>query len=365
MEKIGLGRITTGPSIQGWEIQRFLGPVSANVVAGTGMFSDLAAGLSDIFGGRSGAYQKQLDVIKSEALEQIARAGASRGANWIIGLTLDFDEISGKGKQLLMVSAVGTAVLAVCQTKTEDSIGERIQPRQLESYMTRADLLAQLQAGDLADNAKVRQDLVEHVVGEGLPWLFERQASAQPYAVGEQLPAAGYAELVDELLRKLEAAELGSASPRLYECLAGAKAASANAITDAIVRNSLTSFPAILEGLSSGDARVRIMVLQTIKGSPQYYSQADIPILRQIQQICETGFPQLATTFEKKGLLGKKILTHCPCGCDFDHSECYGYCPQCGRDPFGFPRGYVTPATAGAIAAKQAHALERMLTEAL
>ena len=334
MTQIGLNRIITGSSIEGWKIQHYQGPVSANIVAGTGMFGDFAAGLSDIFGGHSTAYQRQLDSIKSEALAQIARAASSQGANWIIGLKLDFDEISGKGKQMLMVSAVGTAVTATSQDRAEDSVTERIQSRQLESYMIRAGLLARLQAGDLVDSARVRQDLVEHVVVEGLPWRFQQQASVQQASALESTVNA-YSELIDELIRKLETTEVGSASPRLYECLAAAKPQATDLIIDAIVRNSMTSFPFLLEGLNSTNGAFQMVVLQTIKGRPRFYSQADIPILRQIQQFCETGFPQLTTSIERKGLLGKKILTHCPCGCDFDQSEGSGYCPACDRDGGG------------------------------
>jgi uncharacterized protein YbjQ (UPF0145 family) len=55
--------ISTTPDLDGHEITQYLEVVSAHVVAGTGLFSDVAASFSDVFGGRSGSYQKQLRQI--------------------------------------------------------------------------------------------------------------------------------------------------------------------------------------------------------------------------------------------------------------------------------------------------------------
>jgi len=103
---------TTTSSLEGWLIQHYKGPVAAHVVAGTNIFSDFFAGFSDIFGGRSGAYQEQLQRLYGYAVRALGQEAAGRGANWIVGLRVDFDEISGQGKQMFMVTATGTAVVA-------------------------------------------------------------------------------------------------------------------------------------------------------------------------------------------------------------------------------------------------------------
>ena len=41
---------------------------------------------------------------------EIEQKAASIGADAVVGLKMDFNEISGKGKTMFMVSAVGTAV---------------------------------------------------------------------------------------------------------------------------------------------------------------------------------------------------------------------------------------------------------------
>ena len=104
--------MTTTSSIDGWEIVDYLGMVSAHVVAGTNIFSDIFAGLSDVFGGRSETYQNQLSAINNEAIHLLRQKTAVLGGNLILGIRIDHDEISGKGKSMFMVTAAGTAVNA-------------------------------------------------------------------------------------------------------------------------------------------------------------------------------------------------------------------------------------------------------------
>lgn len=102
--------ITTTPTIDGANVEAYLGVLSAHVVAGTNIFSDIFAGLSDFFGGRSGTYQKQLDAINNAAISELKEKAQAIGANAILGIRIDHDEISGGGKSMFMVTAAGTAV---------------------------------------------------------------------------------------------------------------------------------------------------------------------------------------------------------------------------------------------------------------
>src|SRR5947207_764071 len=90
--------VTTTSSIEGLSVKQYLKPISAHIVAGTNLFSDFLASFSDVFGGRSQTYQKQLASLYSEAIERLKVAAYEIGANCIIGLNVDMDEISGKGK---------------------------------------------------------------------------------------------------------------------------------------------------------------------------------------------------------------------------------------------------------------------------
>lgn len=102
--------VTTTNSIDKATIKQYLGVITTNHLAGTNFFSDFEASVTDILGISTGTYENKLKAIYSEALDVLKRKAKSLGANAIVGLKIDFDEISGKGKSMFMISVSGTAV---------------------------------------------------------------------------------------------------------------------------------------------------------------------------------------------------------------------------------------------------------------
>lgn len=101
--------ITSTNNIEGGEIIRYIDTICCNEVIGTNVFSDIAASFTDFFGGTSGTYRKKLNSLYEIVKKRLTEEAKSIGANAIIGYQIDFDEISGRNKQMLMVSASGTA----------------------------------------------------------------------------------------------------------------------------------------------------------------------------------------------------------------------------------------------------------------
>lgn len=101
--------ITTTPSVEGKQIQSYLGIVAGEAILGANIFKDIFAGIRDIVGGRSAAYERELVRARSVALQELEHNAAALGANAIVGVDLDY-EVIGKGGSMLMVSASGTAV---------------------------------------------------------------------------------------------------------------------------------------------------------------------------------------------------------------------------------------------------------------
>ena len=105
--------ITTSPSVEGHRIAAYLGIVSGDAILGANEFKDLFAGIRDIVGGRSAAYEAELKRAKAIALEEIEREAAALGAGAVVGLDLDYETV-GQNGSMLMVSASGTAVALGC-----------------------------------------------------------------------------------------------------------------------------------------------------------------------------------------------------------------------------------------------------------
>lgn len=103
--------VLTTPSIEGKKITRYFGLVSGEAILGANIFKDLFAGIRDIVGGRSAAYEKELKQAKEIAIEEMKEQARTLNANAIIGVDLDYETIQvGQGGGMLMVSASGTAV---------------------------------------------------------------------------------------------------------------------------------------------------------------------------------------------------------------------------------------------------------------
>ena len=104
--------ITTTHSMDGKHISRYLGLVSGEAILGANIFKDFFAGIRDIVGGRSAAYEDELRKAKQIAMHEMESQAAGLGANAIVGVDLDYETIGiGKGGNVLMVSASGTAVV--------------------------------------------------------------------------------------------------------------------------------------------------------------------------------------------------------------------------------------------------------------
>ena len=103
--------VTTTSTLQDKQITAYLGIVSGEAILGANIFRDLFAGLRDIVGGRSGAYEKSLREAKDIAMQEMQDAARKLGADGVIGVDLDYENITiGNGGGMLMVSASGTAI---------------------------------------------------------------------------------------------------------------------------------------------------------------------------------------------------------------------------------------------------------------
>jgi uncharacterized protein YbjQ (UPF0145 family) len=99
--------ISTTNTLEGKKITSYLGIVTGETIIGANIFRDFFAGIRDIVGGRSGAYEEVLKEARETALKELEEKAMLAGANAIIGVDLDYETI---GQSMLMVTASGTAV---------------------------------------------------------------------------------------------------------------------------------------------------------------------------------------------------------------------------------------------------------------
>ena len=102
--------VTTTPNVEGKKITAYRGLVVGEVISGVDFVKDLAAGLTNFFGGRSGSYEGELIQAREAAISEMINRGAQMGANAIVGVDIDY-EVLGSSNNMLMVTISGTAVV--------------------------------------------------------------------------------------------------------------------------------------------------------------------------------------------------------------------------------------------------------------
>ena len=101
--------MTTTVDVHGRTITEYRGIVTGEAILGANIFKDLFAGIRDIVGGRSGAYEQELRKARQIALDELAQQARQLGADAVVGIDIDYETV-GQGGSMLMVTASGTAV---------------------------------------------------------------------------------------------------------------------------------------------------------------------------------------------------------------------------------------------------------------
>jgi uncharacterized protein YbjQ (UPF0145 family) len=102
---------STTDSLEGKTIIAYYGVVTGEAILGANIFKDFFAGIRDIVGGRSAAYESELKKAREIAIKEMTEQAKTLGANAVVGIDLDYETISlSGGGGMLMVAASGTAV---------------------------------------------------------------------------------------------------------------------------------------------------------------------------------------------------------------------------------------------------------------
>lgn len=102
--------ITTTNTIQTHDITSYKGLVAGEAIIGAHLFKDLFAGIRDVVGGRSQAYEDTIREARETAIREMCEEATRLGANAVVGVDIDY-EVVGQGGSMMMVSATGTAVV--------------------------------------------------------------------------------------------------------------------------------------------------------------------------------------------------------------------------------------------------------------
>lgn len=265
--------ISTTNSIEGSSIIKYHGLVSANIVLGTNIFSDFAASINDFFGGFSETYQNKLQISYNEAISLLSKKALKIGANGIVGLHIDFDEISGKGKSMFMVSVLGTAVQIESNNTSEDIKNENniIDYEALNIAIWKYDILDSVKKG-IWPSSKDWDFMQVNDIPDIAPILLDRY-------LGINKENNSYSDNVEILLKQFPL-YFSNISPEIakdliYDRIKGSPDKCIKLIFD----NRLFDATYIAKLIDIGQIDISIRLLECHK---DYYSEDDISLMNNI-----------------------------------------------------------------------------------
>ena len=99
--------ITTSINLDGYRITGHLGVVRGITVRSRSIFGNIAGGLQTLFGGNISIYKNLCEKTRSLAFDEMMQHGEQLGANAIINMRYDANEVMNGVTEVL---AYGTAV---------------------------------------------------------------------------------------------------------------------------------------------------------------------------------------------------------------------------------------------------------------
>ena len=94
--------LSTTPSIEGRTVAEYKGVVFGEVISGVNFIKDFKASIRNVFGGRSGSYEKELIDARSQAMDEMVRRAQALGADAVIGIDLSTFTINDRMNTIIL-----------------------------------------------------------------------------------------------------------------------------------------------------------------------------------------------------------------------------------------------------------------------
>lgn len=354
--------VSTTSSLSGLEIKNYLKPISVHVVAGTGFSSDFVASFTDVFGGRSKTYQNQLVSLYNEAIDQLKLTAIKIGANAIIGLQIDMDEISGKGKSMFMITAVGTAVIIDDKKILSNSLNNesaKIDLESIEILKRRRKIIEASKESPI----ELNEGGWEFVKANKIHEIFDSVLDGYKKVYEKNKHAENLEELYNSIQSYIEVFSDDIKSDLLYNRLMGEKNAHIQEkLCELIEKHNLLDFSYVEKILANENFEIQKLSTELLSYEKFFYDKNDLLEIDKFLERIKVCFPEKGTYGSKKGLFSSKEKEVWNCTCGKTNNTIDEVCGHCHKDIYGFTEQEITPTEIIAILEEKKSLLSELLT---
>ncbi|GAB3027792.1 hypothetical protein GCM10027051_35930 [Niabella terrae] len=339
--------VVTTSVITGNKIKAYLRPVSAHIVVGANIIRDAFASFSDVFGGRSQSYQKILSSMYKDAIDKIKYEAWQQGANCILGMKVDINEISGGGKSMFMITAIGTAVILEEQSNAVADEPAEINPSfiSLENYETQKQKNINIElVKDRKNNMtkELWEYFTEKKISEVYPFLLDRYVE---HLSADTIDNEVAERLTNRLTNYIDALPDTNKDFLLYDRLKSSSNVNVTRRLAKLIKTlHLLNLNIIKEMLLDPDFQVNKKGVGLLGSHNTSYAAGDLQKLNEIKEIIGNVFPERGTRKMKKQLLSSKDKEVWSCECGKGNKINIGErCVNCNNDIYGFDTYDVNP----------------------
>lgn len=338
--------VITTSSAEGLKIKKHLKPVSAHIVAGTNLFSDFLGGLTDVFGGRSNSYQKQLSSLYNEAIERIKNNAHEIGGNCVIGLSIDMDEISGKGKSMFMLTAIGTAVIIEKDEKINSLLNtnekfENVGVERINNLRHRKDIIQKAENERLIYDEEIWSFITSNQVYEIFSFILRsyKNVIEEPQSVQDT-----YNQFNKNFISYIDSLEENKKINLLYDEIEnGTNQKVALYLSKLIKELNLFDYDKNMRLLKNSNFKKQKIGLRIATYDKSFYDKNDIETLNSTKNFILSTYKERGEITTKKQLLSSKEKDVWNCECGNKSIEIGEYCGSCNNDIFGFKKSEMKP----------------------
>lgn len=314
--------ITTTDTIEGCKITGYIDIVRYSMVVGT----DIA--LTNLFISTSKKYSNQLNEIYEKAMQYLRLKGMAIGADAIVGLHTDFEEIFGKGIRKFVVSLIGTAVTL---DNTPDSCDNTQENTVSRVYLQQQQLLLNLRRKFSDINYAPDEDDWENIIKYSLhdlaPYLYKRYLILSKETISST-PLAEKKLLLDNFIIFMQSMDYDNACDVVYSDITTSPFGTCEVVEACHLFNPSK----IVELLSPENKHIVISLLNADK---DYYDMNDLSLMKKIEVFLD-NLPDTGHYEEGKGSLFGKSGTLLVC--ERGHTtavELGGHCTKMLEDGLG------------------------------